>query len=58
MDDDKIISILRHYNWNVKEIKNITDELSYEIGLEFNQNLVKKYPEINDSCADKNQKTC
>ena len=58
MDDDKIISILRHYNWNFRDIKKITEEVSHEIGLQFNQNLVKKYPDINDSCADKNGNTC
>ena len=58
LSDDKIISILRYYNWNVCKIKNITEDLTHEIGLQFNQNLLSKYPEINDSCADKNENMC
>ena len=36
----------------------MTDEDKYKMGILFDEKLVKKYPDINDSRADKNENTC
>lgn len=54
-NQDTIISILRHFNYNQTKIEEnwfeSQDKLEVEIGLKFDQLLTSKYPEISKSLA-------
>jgi hypothetical protein len=57
-DDDKVISILRYYDWNQAKVEqewfDKMDELELKIGLRYNTELIKKYPDINASLKENN----
>ena len=61
-NDDEIISICRYYDWNKEAMTNDwfdrQDKLRLEIGLDYDTNLVKKFPHINDSLAENNSGYC
>lgn len=58
VSDDYIISILRHFNWNTEKVNDQwfekMDKLILEIGLEFDQSLNKKFPEIKSALKEQN----
>lgn len=62
MDEDKTITVLRHFKWNVEKLEDqwfsMPEDKKFEIGIEFNQKLRQKYPEIDDSTEAKNKGTC
>lgn len=59
---DEMIAICRFFKWNKDKISSQwfekMDELRLEIGLDYDTNLVKKYPEINGSLAANNGGMC
>eukprot|EP00349_Pseudokeronopsis_sp_Brazil_P006337 CAMPEP_0202969920 /NCGR_PEP_ID=MMETSP1396-20130829/15821_1 /ASSEMBLY_ACC=CAM_ASM_000872 /TAXON_ID= /ORGANISM="Pseudokeronopsis sp., Strain Brazil" /LENGTH=406 /DNA_ID=CAMNT_0049697995 /DNA_START=211 /DNA_END=1431 /DNA_ORIENTATION=+ len=62
MDQDKAITVLRYYKWNLDKLQNEWFEnehkLKYTIGLEFNSEIAKKTPAVNGSLASQNKGMC
>ena len=56
------MTILRHYDWNFNKLQEnwFTDQeaLVYKIGIQYDQKLIQKHPEINDSTKEKNNNMC
>ena len=61
-NDDHVISILRHFGWNQGKIEETwfdnMDELELKIGIKYNTELAKKYPDVNASLKENNDNTC
>ena len=65
-NDDTILSILRHYNYNAENVKekyifaedNVKEKLDIKIGLKFDKELNKKYPDITERLKENNQNMC
>ena len=61
-NNDHVMAILRHFDWNFNKLKDHwfeeQDTLVYSIGIEYNKKLIEKYPEIDDSTAAKNSNMC
>jgi len=60
--DDEAIAILRHFDWNQRKMEerwfdNI-DALELKIGLRFDQELIKKHPDIMKSTKEQNEAMC
>ena len=61
--EDDAMALLRNYNWNKKSLEDKwfdedQDKLQVDLGIKYDTNIVKKYPEVNDSRADKNGNMC
>ena len=61
-NDDHALAILRFFKWNQVKLNDEwwtnSEKLSLEIGLEYDTSLKNKYPEIDDTTAEKNDNTC
>jgi len=62
LKEDEVISICRYFNWNKEIIQNKwmdnQDRLRIEIGLDYDENLVKSNPSINESRKENNKGFC
>mmetsp|Transcript_8328 Transcript_8328/g.12727 ORF Transcript_8328/g.12727 Transcript_8328/m.12727 type:complete len:149 (+) Transcript_8328:19-465(+) len=61
-NQDEVISILRFFDWNQRKMEerwfdNI-DALELKIGLRFDQELIKKHPDIMKSTKEQNEAMC
>lgn len=49
--EDQAITLLRHFNWNVQKLEeqwfSLGDSKLKDYGLEYDEDLVKKHPDIN-----------
>ena len=61
-NDDQVISVLRYYNWNQRNIEEKwfeeMDKLRFVIGLEYDTTLVQQHPDVNASLAENNSGMC
>lgn len=61
-NEDQVISVCRHFEWNQTKIQekwfDNQEELMYKIGIKFDPSIKKKYPEVSDSLASKNNNMC
>ena len=60
--DDDVMSVLRYFDWSMPKLKaewfENQENLKYKIGIEYDKSLKKKYPDIDDSTAAKNNNMC
>ena len=56
------MSVLRYFDWSMAKLKaewfENQENLKYKIGIEYDKSLKKKYPDIDDSTAAKNNNMC
>lgn len=62
-NDDHIIAILRHFEWNIQRLQDTwfsanQDKLLKDIGINYDTMLVTKYKDINDTLAQNNEGMC
>ena len=59
---DHLLAVLRFFNWDIRVLEerwfDETDKLRRQIGLDFDETLVSKHPEINASLAANNCGQC
>lgn len=62
LDDDKCISVLRHFKWDLEKFQSQwldrSANLSKQIGIEFDTNIPKKFPFVNATLRANNQGYC
>ena len=60
--EDQAITLLRYFNWNVQKLEeqwfSMGDTKMKDCGLEYDEGLVKKYPDINQTQKENNDNTC
>ena len=60
--EDKVISILRNFNWNQQKLEtewfDNMDELEIKCGIKYNKDLIKKWKDIDSTLAQNNDNTC
>jgi hypothetical protein len=61
-NEDHVISVCRHFNWNQLKLQEDwfenQEELAKKIGIAFDPKIRNKFPEVEDSLAKKNNNTC
>ena len=61
-NEDETIAICRYFDWNKEKVQNQwmdnQDKLRLEIGLDYDESLVKQHPNINQSRKENNQGYC
>ena len=62
LSQDESMAVLRHFKWNLDKLQNEWFEkekvLRYKIGLEFDPEIPKKKPIVNQSLKGKNEGYC
>lgn len=60
--DDEAITLLRHFNWNFQKLEEqwftMDDNKLRTVGLEYDEKLVEKYPDINATRKENNDNMC
>lgn len=61
-NSDDVLQVLRYFRWNTQKITsewfNNIDKNRVLAGLDFDENLRKKYPEIDSALKENNDNTC
>ena len=62
LEDDQVLAVLRYFDWNLTKLEeqwyDNMDQLKIKIGIEYDQSLNKKYPDIVDRLAANNGNMC
>lgn len=60
--EDKVISVIRYYEWNIQRLNDKwfenQEKEELEAGIKFDQDLPKKYTDIGQSLAENNEGCC
>ena len=64
-NNDQVMLILRYFRWNIEKMESKWFEMDGDpvnkmhlLGIEYDEKLVEKHPDINDTRPAKNENTC